>query len=55
MRRIIGTFRSVNGSQNCHYIASLSATWKLKNMNMFEEIEKLLRQQPCLSIDEKPG
>jgi transposase len=55
MRKIIGTFRSENGSQNYQYIASLLATWKLKDMNMFEELEQLLRQQLCLSAGTDHG
>ncbi len=55
IRKIIGTFRSENGSQNYQYIASLLATWRLKELNMFEELEKLLRQRLCLSTDMEPG
>lgn len=48
IRKIIGTFRSENGSQNYQYIASLLATWKLKGKNLFEELEALLRRELCL-------
>ncbi len=55
IRKITGTFRSENGSQNYQYIASLLATWKLKDMNMFEELEKLMRQRLCLSTGTDRG
>jgi len=49
MRKIIGCFRSKNGAANYQYIASLLASWKLQNKNIFEELENLLRQELCLS------
>ena len=49
MRKIIGCFRSKKGAENYQYIASLLASWKLQNMNIFEELENLLRQELCLS------
>jgi len=49
MRKIIGCFRSQNGAANYQYIASLLATWKLQDKNIFEELEHLLRQELCLS------
>jgi len=49
MRKIIGCFRSKNGAKNYQYIASLLASWKLQNKNIFEELENLLRKQLCLS------
>ncbi|MCX6665423.1 MAG: IS66 family transposase [Euryarchaeota archaeon] len=49
MRKIIGCFRSKNGAKNYQYIASLLATWKLQDKNIFEELENLLRQELCLS------
>lgn len=49
MRKIIGTFRSVRGSENYQHIASLLATWKLQGKNMSEELENLLRRELCLS------
>jgi transposase len=48
MRKIIGCFRSENGSQAYQYIASLLATWKLQDKNMFEELEKLVVREICL-------
>jgi hypothetical protein len=48
MRKIIGTFRSENGSANYQYIASALATWKLQGKNPFEELESLLRMELCL-------
>ena len=49
MRKIIGCFRSKKGAENYQYIASLLSSWKLQNMNIFEELENLLRQELCLS------
>jgi len=49
VRKIIGCFRSKNGAENYQYIASLLASWKLQNKNIFEELENLLRKQLCLS------
>ena len=51
MRKIIGCFRSKNGAVNYQYIASLLASWKLQNKNFFEELENLLRQELCLSVE----
>lgn len=48
MRKIIGCFRSENGSQNYQYIASMLATWKLQGKNPFMELEGLLRRELCL-------
>ena len=47
IRKIIGTFRSESGSQNYQYIASLLSTWRLKGLNMFVEMDKILRKEPC--------
>jgi len=49
MEKIIGTFRSIKGSENYQYIASLLATWKLQEKDIAEEIENLLRRELCLS------
>ena len=49
MRKIIGTFRSERGSENYQYIASLFATWRLRGKDVFDELEKLLRRELCLS------
>jgi len=49
MRKIIGCFRSENGAENYQYIASLLASWKLQEKNIFEELEDLLRKELCLS------
>jgi transposase len=49
MRKIIGTFRSIKGSENYQYIASMFATWRLQGKNIFEELENLLRKELCLS------
>jgi len=50
VKRIIGTFRSESGSQEYQYVASLLATWKLQNKNMFEELENLIRRELCLKL-----
>ncbi len=47
IRKIIGTFRSEQGSQNYQYISSLLATWRLKGMDMFTEMDKILRKELC--------
>ena len=47
IRKITGTFRSESGSQNYQYIASLLSTWRLKGMNMFIEMDKILRKELC--------
>lgn len=49
MRKIIGCFRSVKGAENYQYIASLLATARLQGKNGFAELEKVLRQELCLS------
>lgn len=49
MRKIIGCFRSKRGAENYQYIASLLASWKLQDKNVFEELENLLRIKLCLS------
>lgn len=49
IRKIIGCFRSEKGAENYQYIASLLATWKLKDKNIFGELEDLLRKNLCLS------
>jgi transposase len=48
MRKIIGCFRSDNGAENYQYIASLLASWRLQDKNMFEELEMLIRRELCL-------
>jgi len=47
IRKIIGTFRSENGSQNYQYISSLLATWNLKGKSMFVEMDQILRKELC--------
>jgi hypothetical protein len=49
IRKIIGCFRSENGAENYQYIASLLATCRLQDKNGFVELEKILRQELCLS------
>ena len=49
MEKIIGAFRSIGGAENYQYIASMFATWNLQGKNIFEELERLLRQELCLS------
>lgn len=48
MRKIIGCFRSKNGSENYQYISSMLATWKLQGKSIFDELEGLLRKELCL-------
>ena len=49
IRKIIGCFRSDKGAKNYQYIASLLASWKLQDKNIFEELEAILRKELCLS------
>ena len=49
IRKIIGCFRSEKGAENYQYIASLLATCRLQDKNGFVELEKILRQELCLS------
>jgi len=49
MRKIIGCFRSEKGAKNYQYIASLLASWKLQEKNIFEELQAILRKELCLS------
>jgi transposase len=47
-RKIIGCFRSENGSQSYQYISSMLASWRLQERNMFEELETLVVRELCL-------
>lgn len=47
IRKIIGPFRSESGSMNYQYISSLLSTWRLKGLNMFVEMDKILRKDLC--------
>ena len=49
IRKIIGTFRSENGSQYYQYIASLLSTWRLQGKNMFDELDIVIRKNLCLA------
>ena len=49
IRKIIGTFRSENGSQYYQYIASLLSTWRLQGKNMFDELDTVIRDNLCLA------
>lgn len=49
IRKIIGTFRSENGSQYYQYIASLLSTWRLQGKNMFDELDTVIRDDLCLA------
>ncbi len=49
MRKIIGCFRSEKGAENYQYIASLLATCRLQDKNGFDELEKVLRRELCMS------
>jgi hypothetical protein len=48
-RKIIGAFRSEEGSQNYQHISSLLTSWKLQEKNIWEELELLLKTELCLS------
>jgi len=50
VRRIIGAFRSEKGAEEYQYIASILASWKLQNKNIFQELEKNLRENLCLKL-----
>ena len=49
IRNIIGCFRSESGAENYQYIASLLASWRLQGKNIFEELERVVRQNLCLA------
>ena len=49
IRKIIGTFRSENGSAYYQYIASLLSTWRLQGKNMFVELDTTIRKNLCLA------
>ncbi len=49
IRKIIGTFRSENGSAYYQYIASLLSTWRLQGKNIFVELDRLIREDLCLA------
>jgi transposase len=49
IRKIIGSFRSVEGCEYYQYIVSMFATWRFQGKNIMEELEKLLRKELCLS------
>ena len=49
IRKIIGTFRSENGSQYYQYIASLLSTWRVQGKNMFNELDTVIRDNLCLA------
>ena len=46
--KIIGTFRSEKGAKYYQYIASLLATWRFQDKNMFEELDRVVRENLCL-------
>ncbi len=47
-RKIIGCFRSGNGSQMYQYISSLLLSWRLQGKNVFVELEKVVVKEICL-------
>ena len=49
IRKIIGTFRSEDGSTYYQYIASLLSTWKLQGKKMFVELDRTIRENLCLA------
>jgi transposase/uncharacterized coiled-coil protein SlyX len=48
MRKIIGAFRSENGTEYYQYIASVFATWLLQGRDVYDELKELLTNELCL-------
>ena len=48
MRKIIDTFRSDDAAEHYQYIASVFATWRLQEKDVFGELKKLLVNELCL-------
>lgn len=49
VRKIIGAFRSETGKENYEILASLIASWQLKDMDIQEELRSMLVRNLCLS------
>jgi len=49
IRKIIGAIRSVKGAKTYETLASLIATWKLRNMNIADALKKLITENVCLT------
>jgi len=49
VRKIIGAFRSINGTTNYAKLASLIATWKLNDKNIKDELRSVIVNNLCLS------
>jgi len=47
VRKIIGAFRSVEGTKTYETLASLIATWQLQKLNVKEELTKMLSANLC--------
>ena len=48
VRKIIGAFRSEKGKKSYETLASLMATWQMQNLNMKEELKKILIKKLCI-------
>jgi cell division septum initiation protein DivIVA len=46
-RKIIGAFRSETGKQNYETLASLIATWQLSNLDLKEQLRRMLLKNLC--------
>jgi len=46
-RKISGGTRSKKGSETKSILASLFGTWRLQNLNLFEQTRNLLLQASC--------
>jgi transposase len=49
IRKIIGAIRSVKGAKTYETLASLIATWKLRNMNIADSLKELITENVCLT------
>ena len=47
VRKIIGAFRSVNGTHVYETLASLLATWQSQQKNLRQELHRMLTAQLC--------
>ena len=49
VRKIIGAFRSEDGSKHYETLASLIATWQLQGLDLQKELRQMLIRNLCLS------
>ena len=47
VRKIIGAFRSIQGTQTYETLASLIATWQLQKLDVKKELKKMLSANMC--------